>query len=297
MSGQKKSIATGAPDQGRTAPALMRLTSRGGLYLLPYILLFVLFVVYPVFYGIRSASDQQVYVRLWRDPAYLMAVANTAILLVVIVNVKMALALCLSSFFVQQHRWIQFVSVLFLLPWAIPSLVSILSIRWMLNAEWGMVNNIWFAVTGDFGPYWLLNRWSALGSIAYVHIWKSLPFWTLVLVSARLTIPRDLYEAARVDGATPFQQFRLITVPSVRGVYITSSILSMVWTLGDFSTVYLLTGGGPGFQTEVLATLGIRYAFKMNDLQAGVATVITALPVLVPLTVILVRRIKREALS
>jgi len=92
-----------------------------------------------------------------------------------------------------------------------------------------------------------------------VHIWKSLPFWTLILIAGRLAIPHDLYEAASVDGATKFQKFKYVTWPSLRTLYLTSTILSMIWTLGDFNSVYLLTGGGPADLTHVLATLGIRY--------------------------------------
>ena len=92
-----------------------------------------------------------------------------------------------------------------------------------------------------------------------VHIWKSLPFWTLILIAGRLAIPDELYEAASVDGASRWQKFKFITWPSMQTLYLTSTILSMIWTLGDFNSVYLLTGGGPADLTHVLATLGIRY--------------------------------------
>ena len=72
-----------------------------------------------------------------------------------------------------------------------------------------------------------------------VHIWKSLPFWTLILIAGRLAIPGDLYEAASVDGASALQKFRFITWPSMQTLYLTCTILSMIWTLGDFNSVYL----------------------------------------------------------
>jgi ABC-type sugar transport system permease subunit len=78
-----------------------------------------------------------------------------------------------------------------------------------------------------------------------VHIWKSLPFWTLILMTGRLAISQDLFEAADVDGASWWQKFRFITWPSLRTLYLTCTLLSMIWTLGDFNSVYLLTGGGP----------------------------------------------------
>src|SRR5437867_12601218 len=81
-----------------------------------------------------------------------------------------------------------------------------------------------------------------------VHIWKALPFWTLILMAGRLAIPKELYEAASVDGASGWQKFRYVTWPSIRTLYLTSTLLSLIWTLGDFNSVYLLTGGQPADQ-------------------------------------------------
>jgi multiple sugar transport system permease protein len=134
----------------------------------------------------------------------------------------------------------------------------------------------------------------ALGSVITVHIWKYLPFWTLILLAGRMAISRDLYEAARIDGASRTQQFLYVTWPQIRNLYLTSTLLSTIWSLGDFNSVYLLTGGGPNDTTHVLATLGIRYAFRLFQLDMGVATVITALPILVPLVILLVRRLGRR---
>ena len=149
---------------------------------------------------------------------------------------------------------------MFILPWAVPSIPTILSLRFMLNPEWGIINQIIFRLTFEDGPNWLNDPAIALSMSILVHIWKSLPFWTLILLAARLAIPDDLYEAASVDGASSFQKFRFVTWPSMQTLYITCTILSMIWTLGDFNSVYLLTGGGPGDLTHVLATLGIRYS-------------------------------------
>ena len=164
----------------------------------------------------------------------------------------------------------------------------------MLNAEWGAVNSLIFRFTLEDGPLWLLNRWSGLAWICIVHIWKYLPFWTLILLAGRMAIPTDLYEAARIDGASPLQQFWYVTWPQLKNLYITSLLLSTIWSLGDFNSVYLLTGGGPADKTHVLATLGIRYAFNLQQLGTGVATVMTALPILVPLVILLVRRLGRR---
>ena len=103
-----------------------------------------------------------------------------------------------------------------------PSIPTILSIRFMLNPEWGVINQVIFKLTGLDGPNWLNDRWLALSMAMLTHIWKSLPFWTLILIAGRLAIPAELYEAASVDGATTWQKFKFVTWPSMRTLYVTS---------------------------------------------------------------------------
>ncbi len=204
----------------------------------------------------------------------------------------MIMALLLSGFFVQQRLWIRWLSVLFILPWAVPSIPTILSIRFMLNPEWGIINQLIFRLTGEDGPNWLNDPSLALTFAILVHIWKSLPFWTLILVAARLGISGDLYEAAAVDGATSWQKFRFVTWPSVQTIYLTSTILSMIWTLGDFNSVYLLTGGGPADLTHVLATLGIRY-LRLDRVDLAMASIVFALPLVLPLVFFMMKRLSK----
>jgi len=291
-------MSTLALDDAKTAPvatARRRLSpwqAWGLILIAPYVLIFLAFVVYPVGYGLWLARSPQSYVDLVDDPIFARAVVNTLIFLIVGINVKMMLALLLSGFFVQQRLWIRWLSVLFILPWAVPSIPTILSIRFMLNPEWGMINQIIFRLTGEDGPNWLNNPSLALMFAILVHIWKSLPFWTLILVAARLSISADLYEAASVDGATGLQKFRHITWPSLQTVYLTSTILSMIWTLGDFNSVYLLTGGGPADLTHVLATLGIRY-LRLDRVDLAMASIVFALPLVLPLVFFMMKRLSR----
>jgi len=291
-------MSTLALDDAKTAPvatARRRLSpwqAWGLILIAPYVLIFLAFVVYPVGYGLWLARSPQSYVDLVDDPIFARAVVNTLIFLIVGINVKMMLALVLSGFFVQQRLWIRWLSVLFILPWAVPSIPTILSIRFMLNPEWGMINQIIFRLTGEDGPNWLNNPSLALMFAILVHIWKSLPFWTLILVAARLSISADLYEAASVDGATGLQKFRHITWPSLQTVYLTSTILSMIWTLGDFNSVYLLTGGGPADLTHVLATLGIRY-LRLDRVDLAMASIVFALPLVLPLVFFMMKRLSK----
>jgi multiple sugar transport system permease protein len=264
----------------------------GFVLLAPYVLVFLAFVLYPVGYGFWLARHPASYVALYHDPIFTRAALNTLFFLVIGINLKMLIALFLSGFFIQSRSWIKWLSVLFILPWAVPSIPTILSVRFMLNPEWGVVNQLIFKFTGDDGPNWLNEPSLALSMAILVHIWKSLPFWTLILMTGRLAISQDLFEAADVDGASWWQKFRFITWPSMRTLYLTCTLLSMIWTLGDFNSVYLLTGGGPADLTHVLATLGIRY-LRLDQLDLSMAAIVCALPLVLPLVYVMMKRLSR----
>jgi len=264
----------------------------GRLMVVPYILVFVVFVLYPVGYGLWLARHPQSYVDLYNDPIFFRSAVNTLVFLVVAINLKMMVAMALSGFFVMERWWIKIVAAIFILPWAVPSIPTILSVRFMLNPEWGIINSAIFRWTGLDGPNWLNDPTLALSLSMVMHIWKSLPFWTLILVAARLSIPSEQYEAASVDGATGWQKFKFITWPSMRSIYLTSTILSMIWTLGDFNSVYLLTGGGPADMTHVLATLGIRY-LRLDQVDLAMASIVVGLPFILPLVYFMMKRLSK----
>jgi len=266
-------------------------TAWGVAFVAPYVVLFAALVVWPVAYGLWLGASPRAFAILFADPIYLESAWNTVVFLAFAVNLKLFLALLLSGYLAQSRPWIRWLSVLFLLPWAVPSIPTIFSFRWMLNSEWGMLNGLLWELFGIEGPWWLVDPQLAFGSVIFVHVWKYLPFWTLILLAGRMAIPTDLYEAATIDGASPLQKFLFVTWPQLKNLYVTSTLLSTIWSLGDFNSVYLLTGGGPAEKTHVLATLGIRYAFSLHQIDVGVACVMTALPFLVPLVVILIRRL------
>src|SRR5260370_40688186 len=164
----------------------------------------------------------------------------------------------------------------------------------MFNPDWGIVNWFYFIFTGQDGSNGLNDLTLGLSMAMLVLIWKSLPFWTLILIAGRLAIPREQYEAASVDGATAWQKFKYVTWPSLRTLYLTSTILSMIWTLGDFNSVYLLTGGGPADLTHVLSTLGIRY-IRLDQVDQAMATIVVALPFVLPLVYFMMKRLSADA--
>ena len=286
-----------APVEATTAPAGPRRRVSpwqfwGGVLIAPYIAIFVVFVLYPVGYGFWLARHPASYAHLFDDPIFASSVVNTLVFLGVAINVKMALALWLSGFFANTRPWIRWLSVLFILPWAVPSIPTILSFRFMLNPEWGIINSIIFRLTAEDGPNWLNDRWLALSMAMLVHVWKSLPFWTLIMLAGRLAIPAELYEASSVDGASRWQKFQFVTWPSLKGLYLTSAILSTIWSLGDFNSIYLLTGGGPADLTHVLATLGVRY-LRLDQVDLSMATIVCAMPLVLPLVYFMMKRLSR----
>lgn len=281
--------------------SLTRISCRGNgrkggwglLFILPWLVIFLLFVLYPMGRGLLLGSDPASYRELAANPIYFRTLGNTVLFLLVAVNLKMALSLFLSGFFVSPVRWVRWTSVLFILPWALPSVPVILSFRFMLNSEWGMVNSLLFHLGID-GPLWLVKPAWGLFSIILVHVWKFLPYWVIVMTAARLSIPGELYDVAALNGADLWQRFRHVTWPGLRRFYWINTLVAFTWALGDFNSVYLLTGGGPIERTHTLATLGFRYAFVLGDMKTAVATVLTIMPLLLPVIVILVRRMKRE---
>jgi multiple sugar transport system permease protein len=297
-----------SPAIPRTAPGFAvsrsrRRLWRGGLqgseytwalaFCIPYVAIFFAFVIYPVVYGLWMGHSPRLYTELWHDPIYQTAIVNTIVFLAVAVNVKMFMALLLSGFFMRKRLWVKALLVVYVLPWAVPVLPTFLSIHWMLNSQWGLVDNAlwnWFHIDG---PGWLdTSRWLALGAVIASYIWKWMPFWTVILLAGRMAIPQELYESAEVDGATGLRKFTHVTFPLLANLYLVCTLLSTIWTLGDFNTVFFVSGGGPAMTTHVLATLGIRDAYTLAQPDLGVAAVMTALPLLIPLVIFLMRKLR-----
>src|SRR5205823_4020281 len=197
-------------------------------FVVPYIAVFFAFVIYPAAYGLWMGSDPALYAEVFSDPIYLNTVVNTAIFL----------ALLLSGFFMRPGWWTKTLLLIFVLPWAVPALPTFISIHWMLNGEWGLVNNFLYIIFGIDGPSWLNSRWLALGSAIFSHVWKWTPFWTVILLAGRMSIPQEIYDAAKVDGATGLKRFLYVTFPLLANLYLVLTLLATIFLLGDFNSVY-----------------------------------------------------------
>jgi multiple sugar transport system permease protein len=261
-------------------------------FVVPYAAVFFAFVVYPVAYGLWMASNPSLYGDLIADPVYAQTLVNTALYVGLGVNVKMFLALLLSGFFMRRRWWIRALLPVYILPWALPAIPAFASFHWMLIGEEGLVDSVLSALFGMHGPLWFNDRRLALGSNIVAYIWKWMPFWTLTFFAARTAIPQEIYEAADVDGASGCRRFAHVIFPLLGNLYLICTLLSTLWTIGDFTTVSLVSEGAPSYSTDVLATLGIHYAFDAAQPSLGVAAVMSALPVLIPIAIILMRTLQ-----
>jgi multiple sugar transport system permease protein len=261
-------------------------------FVLPYAAVFVAFILYPFGYAVWMASRPALFAELITDQLYLPTVVNTLLFVGFGVNLKMFLALLLSGFFLRRRWWIRALLAIFILPWAVAAAQAAVAFHWMLIGQQGLIDGLLGALFGINGPNWFNNRWLALGSDIVAYIWKWMPFWTVIFLAGRMTISQEIYDAAEVDGATGFRRFVHITFPLLANLYLICTLLSTLWALGDFTTVFLVSSGGPALSTEVLATLGYHYAFDLGNPALGVAAVMSALPLLVLIVIMLLRRLQ-----
>src|SRR5439155_34242 len=202
------------------------------------------------------------------------------------------LAFLLSGFFMRRRWWIRALLVVYLIPWILAAVQAFISFHWMLINEMGLIDRLLAELFGIDGPLWFNHRWLGLACDIAAYIWKWMPFWTLIFLAGRIAISRDLYDAAEIDGASGIRRFLHVTVPLLANLYLVCTLLSTIWTFGDFATVFFVSVGGPAGKTEVLTTLSYRLAFDAVNPPLAVAAVLSALPLLVPLVIVLVRRMQ-----
>jgi len=260
-------------------------------FFVPYLGVLLAFAVYPIAYGLWMASSPSLYLTLLASDEFRGAVVTTALYVGIGVNVNLFLSLLLSGFFMRRRWWIKAMLVVSMLPWALPAQTGLISFHWML-VYWGFLNSVLEKLFGVYGPDWLTYYWLALGANIVAHTWKTMPFWTLILLAGRTAIPQDLYDAADVDGATGFRRFAYLVVPVLSNLYLVCTLLATIWMIGDFNTPDLVSGGAPLGSTEVLATLGVEYLLDQGKPELGVAAVMAALPVIIPLGIFLIRRLQ-----
>jgi arabinogalactan oligomer/maltooligosaccharide transport system permease protein len=151
--------------------------------------------------------------------------------------------------------------ILLILPWAVPAFVSAFAWRFMFNQKFGLFNSVLTAIGLD--PVgWFDNQWTSLFTAILTNIWLGVPFMMVSLLGGMQTISGELYEAATIDGASPWQKFTNITLPGLRTVSMTVILLGTIWTFNMFPVIFLVTQGQPAGQTEILVTGAYRAAFQ-----------------------------------
>lgn len=201
------------------------------------------------------------------DPTFHTAVRNTVLFSVVSVAAHLVLglgfALLLNSERVSVATRATFRAIT-ILPWLFT--VAVIAVLWrMLLAPSGVVN---FLLSTDIE--WLASPELALGSVTFINIWAGYPFFMVSLLAGLQGIPSDLYEAARVDGAGPIQRFWHVTIPQLRSIIVSLSLLDLIWTSQQFALIWMTTGGGPIHVTEMLSTFTYKLAF--DDYEFGLAS-------------------------
>jgi multiple sugar transport system permease protein len=165
---------------------------------------------------------------------------------------------------------------LFLIPWVIPDVATALLWKWLYADEFGVLNFVLmrFGIVGQ-PVLWLADQNMAMPAVILVQIWKLYPVMFIVLLASLQNVPKELYEAATIDGANPWQRFRFVTMPFIKSTGIIITLLASIWTFQAFDIVYLLTGGGPADATKILPTFVYDKAFW--GLEMGYAAAIALL--------------------
>ena len=178
---------------------------------------------------------------------------------------------------------------LVLLPWAIPEVAAVMTWNWMLDYQFGIVNSLLGSHIG-----WVTDSAVAPWTVTMVTIWKQFPLATVVLLAGLQAIPRELYEASNVDGASRLQQFIYVTLPGLRPVNSVLIMMLILYTFKRISIIYLLTGGGPARATEILPVTTYLEAFKYFRLGSASAVGILALLFTLVITLVYSRFFMRE---
>jgi multiple sugar transport system permease protein len=157
-----------------------------------------------------------------------------------------------------------------ILPYLLPTVVACLTFEWLLDGSYGLVKSA-LAGSGIKMFDWSESRWSATGTIVLVSVWIWTPFVVTCVLAGLQSIPRQLYEAAKVDGAGPWSRFWHVTIPGLKPVLTVVVLLRGIWMFNKFDVVWLLTKGGPVNSTETLPVLAYRKAFQAFDVGGGAA--------------------------
>lgn len=244
------------------------------LALLPSFIIFVAFTLYPIVYSLylsffnasllsprRTFIGLANYSNLFQNPTFQKAIKNTLYYTIGVVPLGIVLSLLVAVLLNNQLRFRSFFRAAFFAP-VITSMVAVSIVwTWMLEPNYGLINNL-LALVGIVGPGWLTDPAWAMPSVILLSIWKNLGFNMVIFLAGLQGISAEIYESASLDGVTPFQKIRYITVPLMRGPIAFALIMSMIKSMQVFGQIYVMTGGGPANSTMVVVYYLYQQAFE-----------------------------------
>ena len=237
----------------------------------------------------------QNFFKLLQDPLFRETVWNSFIYTITTVFFKMFLGVILALLLNQEIPCRNLIRGAILLPWIVPTSLSVLTWLWMFDSLFSIVNYILLGLglisrkvpwLGD--PFW------AMVSVIIVNTWRGLPFFAISFLAGLMTIPRELYEAAEVDGALRFRQFWHITLPLLQPIIAVVVLFSTIWTFADFQIVYILTHGGPINATQIFATMAYDVALVAGRIGEGSAISLFLFPALLVVIILMLRYLRRD---
>lgn len=274
----------------------------GLLLAAPATLILLLLLAYPLGLGVWLSLSNAVlgstaqfvgvknYIHLFHDPVYQTAVFYAFMYTVCSESLKLFFGLGLAILLNKQFRGYRAARAIVLLPWVAPTVLSALAWNWLLNPQFSAVSWL-FVKAGLTHGYinFLGNTWPARISLIVVNVWRGIPYFTLGYLAGLQAIPKDLTEAASIDGATRFTIFRRVTWPLLWPVTTILLSFSTIWTVTDFQLIWTMTRGGPLNATQVFTTLAYQRAINGGSLGQGAAVAISVIPIMLILAIIALR--------
>lgn len=241
------------------------------------------------FIGLRN------YERLLKDPEYIRSIMNTLKFTVVSILAKTILGTVMALALNVDFKGKNICRALLMIPWTLPNIVVVYNWRWIFDSNSGIANHLLKALgVIDKNLVWFGSAGLAMLTIIVANVWRGTPFFGISILAKLQTISDSYYEAAQIDGANAFQRFVYVTLPEIKDVIILSAMMSTIWTINEFETVWLLTGGGPNGATEVMNVYSYKTAMRSMQLGRGIAVSVLALPIFIILISLLTRKMLPE---
>jgi multiple sugar transport system permease protein len=241
------------------------------------------------FVGLRN------YWNLLHDGIFIQTLQNSFVFTFSAVFFKTVLGMALAMLLFRTVRFKKWVRGAVLLPWVIPTALSTLGWWWMFDSLYSVFN--WTLINlgiVQVGPNWLGTPYLAKIAVITVNVWRGLPFFAITILAGLVSIPQELYEAAKTDGAGAFARFWYITVPMLKPVLAIVILFSTIFTFSDFNIVYVLTRGGPINSTHLFATLANQIGLQSGKIGEGAAVSLFMFPILVMVVYFQLRFIRKE---